>query len=79
MALIARPEAERQTYEFINDWDRVPVFGQINCFDVRLAGFARFQTDVLNLLCDVHADLFFVLFAARGTNDPAVFPFRRAE
>jgi len=74
-----RPQVERDARQFIDDWNRVSVFGKVDGFDVSVAGVAGFYPDVVELASNKNRQQVFILFAATGTDDPAKVPLGGAE
>jgi len=73
------PDVEGDRCDFVDYWNCVAVFGQVDGFEVGVAGFAGVDADVVEFAGDVDGELFFVLFAAGGADHAAVLPFCRAE
>ena len=82
VAVLVGPEGEGKNSEIIDERDSVAVFCEVNGADVELAGVARFDAHMRELLGDIDGELVFRFFAAGRTKQAAKIPFahtKRAE
>ena len=77
--LLAGPKREGDCRQIIDERGSVSVFRQIDRREKKLAGITGFHANVRQLLCYVHRQLGFGLFAARGAQDAPKLPLLRTK
>src|SRR5437879_5491164 len=79
VAILLRPEAQRECGKLIDHGDGQAVFGEVHRVDVDLARVASLDAHVLKLAGGVRREFVKPLFATGGTYHSAVVPFGEAE
>jgi len=79
ITVLLRPEIEWDGGEFIDEGVGEAVLGEVDRFDVGVAGVAALDADMGELFGSVDRELGVVLLTASGTNDAAEGPLGEAE
>ena len=79
VAMLTRPEIERNGCQFVYERLGAPIFREIDALNICLAGVARLDPNVIEFASREHREMLVVLLAASRTNDPPKLPFGEAE
>jgi hypothetical protein len=79
VSMFLRPEVERDGGEFVDQRVGKAVLGEVDGFDVGLAGVAALDANVGEFFSGIDGKFGVVFLAASGADDAAELPFREAK
>src|SRR5579862_5471613 len=79
VAVLLRPEVERDRREFVDQWIGQAVFAQVNRLDISVASIATLHPDVGKFFGGINRKLGMIFFIAAGADDAAKLPLAQAE
>src|SRR5271169_2065516 len=79
VSVLLRPEVEWNGSEFVDEGVGEAVLGEVDGFDVGLAGVATLHANVREFSSGVDRQLGVVFLAASGTNEASELPFGQAD